>query len=203
MPDNLFLDALRGLYDARLLLESKVVKDAVSISNWSKQLIGNRAGSFQVNVTADVNSKVYMVSLSNWQPVRDIPGYDLERVATPESGSSDIWAQYRDKVISPDNAPRECLAVIGYLFDQLITGKILSSESGGKAYLLERLMSTLKPKTLELRITAVANTPELLWDLSGLRALLKVCKPRYDAILNLESRPTSRKARTKRRVVAL
>lgn len=203
MSDNIFLDGLRGLYDCRLVLESKVVQDAVSISNWSKQLIGNRSGSYLVTVTGNIGGKDYSVKLSNWQPVRDVAGYDAEHVATPESGSSDIWSQYRDRVISAENAPRECLAVIGYLFDQLLTGKLLSSESGGKVYLLDKLISTLKPKSIEIKIVQVANTPEMGWDLSDIKALVKVGRPRYQSILNLADRQVSRKARTKRRVVSL
>jgi hypothetical protein len=202
MSDNLFLDGLRGAYDCRLILESKITRDAVSISNWSKQLIGNRAGSQLVEVDLVMPDKTYQVKLANWQPVRDVEGYNGESVATPASGSSDIWSQYRDRLAG--NPAMEAAALIGYLFDQLLTGKILSSESAGKAFLLDKLIATIKPKDVVIRIKPVATFTETMeWHKSDVISLIKLARPRFQAILNLESRQSSRKARTKRKVVKL
>lgn len=203
MADSVFLTGIRAMYDARLYLESKIVREGVSVANWSKQLIGNRSGSYLVECEAEIDNQTITVKLSNWSPTRDLPGYNGEHVATPVSGSSDVWSQYRDKTLTAENAPREAIALVGYLFDQLLTGKILSSESAGKAYLLDKMLSILKPKRFEIKITPVANVPQMGWNLSQLKALVNVCKPRVETLVDLPAREVSRRARTKRKVVSL
>jgi hypothetical protein len=157
------------------------------------QGLGNRPSSFEVIATVKVGEKVFSAKLHNWQPAREQLGYDLSD-CHPVKGNS---GGYKTKLdTGAFKSPEvECIYLLSYAFDQIVTGKITSSENAIKGGLLVALVDTLKATIQTVSIKDGSESAAVIFDQTMSTAIVQIARGRWQHVLSLPEKSNSTKGR--------
>lgn len=164
---------LQNVTEVLTNLESKI-SSPVNITNWKAEVLGNQKVKYSVTVTLIKASDTVHCKTVNFQPARklNLKGLVWENVNGDKDDVGGIFGKYAAADL-PNNA-KEVAALLGYLTVSNLTGKAISAVSGGRALLLQKILSTLNLDGLEVKIdeatsggngdhfTASLNLPQVL-----------------------------------------
>jgi hypothetical protein len=137
-------------------LESKVSSE-VNITNWKAQILGNQKVKYAVTTTLTKAAETVTVTTVNFQPARklNLKGLVFSNVNGSKEDAPAIMDKYAQASL-PNNS-KEIAALLGYLLVSNLTGKAISAVSGGRALLLQEILNTLAPDTLEIKISEATS----------------------------------------------
>lgn len=192
---NPFVTVLMDAYQLMQYAESKVHSPDITITNYHVQSIGNSVGSYMVEVDVETQSgEKDSVKLRNWIPARnDVAGYNGEVVAHVKRNSGLMWEKAsQGNFVNPT---KEALAWVGYMFDGILRGDCMSSESSLKVAILHKALSVLKIKTLEIRISKSAEQSKpFVFNLSQIKSIVSGLYPRWETVEKLPEQTRTRQS---------
>lgn len=152
IPQSAILEMVKALR----LFESKQSKPE-NVGNWITQVLGNDRLKNKVDVSTEFDAKKLVFSIENFQPARvlDSKKPDTLWANVVEVSPSDYLSVCESGSIPKAIETQEAFALIAYFTTLNLFGKPLSATSGGRAYIANRMLDTLKPKSFALVVNDV------------------------------------------------